>query len=294
MLNKVIYKIKNKELKKYILWKLSYQNLKVYFKKTLFKFKNLHLLVNKSAFVAVKSKHGKIVINLNDIYISSEIMGNGKWEMDEINFLKSLLTECRNQYGEGVIALDCGANLGVHTLEFSKLMKSWGEVYSFEPQQPIFDAMCETLSLNSCLNVQTYNLALGSKEGFIEVPSLDYSKKLNFGGLELNENNTTPKIDDLNIETSKYYKVKLKTLDSFNFSRVDLIKIDVEGMELEVLKGSKKILKDLKPIIFYENTKTNSSELKDFLIENNYVVIKEINKNFIAINRDSKINTFFN
>ena len=112
--------------------------------------------------------------------------------------------------------------------------------------------------------------------------------------LAASENNTTPKIDDLNIETSKYYKVKLKTLDSFNFSRVDLIKIDVEGMELEVLKGSKKILKDLKPIIFYENTKTNSSELKDFLIENNYVVIKEINKNFIAINRDSKINTFFN
>tara|TARA_B100000214_G_C23921866_1_gene606471 strand:+ start:121 stop:1008 length:888 start_codon:yes stop_codon:yes gene_type:complete len=293
MLKKLIEKIKNKELKKYILWKLSYKNIKVYLKRILFKLKYFHLLLNDSPFVAIKSQHGKIVINLNDIYISSQIIENGNWEMDEINFLKSLLIKCREKYGNGVVALDCGANLGVHTLEFSKLMKSWGEVYSFEPQEPIFNALCETMSINKCENVNSYNLALGEKDGFIEVPVLDYRKKLNFGGLELSESNKASKIDDLHIQASETYKVKLRTIDSFKFSRVDLVKIDVEGMELEVLKGSQKMLLNLKPIIFYENTKSNSFELKNFLEINNYAVVKEINKNSIAINKDSKIYPYF-
>ena len=172
-------------------------------------------------------------------------------------------------------------------------MKSWGEVYSFEPQEPIFNALCETMSINKCENVNSYNLALGEKDGFIEVPVLDYRKKLNFGGLELSESNKASKIDDLHIQASETYKVKLRTIDSFKFSRVDLVKIDVEGMELEVLKGSQKMLLNLKPIIFYENTKSNSFELKNFLEINNYAVVKEINKNSIAINKDSKIYPYF-
>jgi len=287
--NKILHKIRNRELIKYIKWKFSYKKLRINIKRGLIYTKNRNLMFNKDPFVKVRSKHGQIVINLNDIYISNSIIENGTWEIDEINFLKELLLQHKNIYGDGVVALDCGANLGVHTLEFSKLMKNWGEVHSFEPQKRVYNALSKTLSLNKTTNVYSYNLALGKEEAFIEVPKLDYTKKLNFGGLELNQHGGVPKIDDQSFEKLATYKVKLRTIDSFNFKRVDLVKIDVEGMELDVLRGGKKMLLNLKPIIFYEVSKSNEIELKKYLELNNYKIIKRINNNSVAIFKDSEI-----
>jgi FkbM family methyltransferase len=291
LIKNIIYKIQNKELKKYILWKFSLRSFIVLLKRIRFYFLNPKVLINDHHFFEAKSKHGKIIINLYDeqsryIGVSSQIILNRIYEPDEVNLIKKILKKCEEFNGSGVIFIDCGANLGVFTLEASKLMKDWGKVYAFEPQKPIYDAMVQTLKLNNCINVETFNEALGSKDSFIKVPALDYSKNSNFGSLELDETSSTAILDNQKINLLNFYEVRLKKLDSINFKRVDFIKIDVEGMEEKILRGSNQLIEDYSPVLLFEHIKLNKTEIYDYLYNRNYI-IKEIGPNSIAVNINS-------
>jgi len=300
VIKKIIYKIQNKELKKYILWKFSLRSFIVLLKRIRFYFLNPKVLINDAPFFEAKSKHGQIIINLHDeesryIGVSSQILLNRIYEPDEVYLIKKILKKCKEYYGSNVIFLDCGANLGVFTLEASKLMKDWGKVYAFEPQKPIYEAMVQTLKLNNCINVETFNIALGSKNSSIKIPSLDYSENSNFGSLELDEDHFGSKLNNKKISNLNYYEVRLKKLDSFNFNRVDFIKIDVEGMEDKILNGSKQLIEDYSPILLFEHIKSNKTELYDYLINRNYI-IKQIGGNALAVNNNSSmtIESFLN
>jgi FkbM family methyltransferase len=286
IISKLLNKIKKRELKKYIQWKFSLGNATFAAKVCLLKIKNSNFK-NELPFQVVNSSHGRTIVNINDQYISKEIISNGSWEINEVNFLKSILIQSREKYGNGVVALDCGANLGVHTLEFSRLMKDWGYVYSFEPQRQIFHSLCGSLALNDIKNVTVQKVALGAEEGVIDVPVLDYKLKKNYGGLELSQN-TLSKIDN-QPNLTEHEKLSLITLDSLKFLRVDLIKIDIEGMELEAFFGAENILVKLKPIIFYESSKSDESKIKNYLKSKNYTQFINLKNNTLAINRDSKI-----
>lgn len=293
MIKKIIYKIQNKELKKYILWKYSLRSFIVLLKRIRFYFLNPKALFNDGAFFEAKSKHGKIVINLYDeesryIGVSSQIILNRIYEPDEVNLIKNILKKCKEFNGSDVVFIDCGANLGVFTLEASRFMKEWGKVYAFEPQKQIYNAMVQTLKLNNCINVEIYNAALGSKNSLIKVPDLDYSKNSNFGSLKLDEDSSSARIDNKKISNLNYSDVSLKKLDSFNFNRVDFIKIDVEGMEDKILNGATQLIEDYSPIFLFEHVNSNKTELYNFFINRNYI-IKEIGGNALAVNNNSSI-----
>ena len=70
--------------------------------------------------------------------------------------------------------------------------------------------------------------------------------------------------------SSTTQKTPLVSLDSQNFKRVDFIKIDVEGMELEVLNGASKILKRSRPVMLIEQIKTDTNQLEQFLKDAGY------------------------
>ena len=64
-----------------------------------------------------------------------QILTHSSYDQIEVNLATRLIEKRRQYYKEGVIALDCGANIGVHTIEWAKNMTEWGEVFSFEPQE---------------------------------------------------------------------------------------------------------------------------------------------------------------
>ena len=96
-----------------------------------------------------------------------------------------------------------------------------GKVISFEPQTPIYNMLCGGIALNNFLNVEAHNVGVGLSNDDLYLPQIDYSSNYNFGGIEL-LSDPTP------------VPVKQITLDGFIHDKVDFIKIDVEGMELEV------------------------------------------------------------
>src|SRR5215831_8786186 len=98
------------------------------------------------AFVLVSSNHGLLIINRNDYRMLNETNGFGFglqvlnsscYDYAEVKLLLALLSNRRKFHGNGVVAIDCGANCGVHTVEWSRHMYGWGSVIAIEAQEKI-------------------------------------------------------------------------------------------------------------------------------------------------------------
>jgi FkbM family methyltransferase len=144
---------------------------------------------------------------------------------------------------EGDVVMDFGANLGYHTITMASFIGNKGKIYSFEPQRIIFQQLNCNVFLNGLDNVYTYNLAIGESESEVFIDSPDFH---NIMPMYTNIGNTS-------INTNKMgTMVKQISLDSLNLSQVNFIKMDVQGSELNILKGGKNTILKYKPFIFIE------------------------------------------
>ena len=170
--------------------------------------------------------------------VDEGIAVNGEWEPKLSRNLKRVL-------GQGGFFLDVGANIGYHSLFVSKLIGDKGHVYSFEPQKNICEQFLKSIVHNNLTNVTVFNNAL-SDHGGTEVLHV---REENVGGSTLL---SLPEMESFH--TSESMNVTLKTLDSYldMVTRVDVIKIDVEGYEFEVFKGGEKLIEKYHPTIFME------------------------------------------
>jgi FkbM family methyltransferase len=178
-------------------------------------------------------------------------------------------------------ALDIGSNIGVHTVEWSKYMHGWGHVFSFEAQEWIFYALAGNIAINNCYNAKAFNVAVGESNGEIDIPVPDYFSPGSFGSLELQKTISNENIGQ-SIDYSKTVPVRLVSIDSLSLGRIDLIKIDVEGMELDVLRGGKESIEKFRPLLFIEKIKTNEQHLRALLESWKYVSF-EIGMNILSI-----------
>ena len=170
---------------------------------------------------------------------------NGKYyEQDMIKFII-------NNYSGGTF-IDVGANIGNHTIAFSDIADN---VYSFEPIKENYLILQLNLMINKISNVETYNFALGSSDKFETIYRDDKCYNTGSGSIS----NPPPTC------TIPRYTVVTK-LDNFDYQNVKLIKLDVEGYELEVLKGSTKLLETQKPDLFIEcSTDDKFKQVSNFL-----------------------------
>jgi FkbM family methyltransferase len=154
-----------------------------------------------------------------------------------VDFVLALLASCLRDRGEGVLAIDCGANIGVHTIEMARFMYTWGHVVAFEAQEKIYYALCGNIALNNCLNVNALNSAVGEHCGQIDIPEPDYLRPGSFGSVELQQSASNEFIGQALDYQHRTIRIDLVSLDSLGLQRIDFIKIDVEGMEEQVLRG---------------------------------------------------------
>ena len=134
-------------------------------------------------FILISSNHGTMIINRNDYRMIDEnngygvgfqLLNNSSYDQEEIDCALALLEKRRIHFGPGVTALDCGANIGVHTIEWSRLMFGWGQVMAFEAQEKIYYALAGNIAINNCLNVAAKFAAVGSICSTIDIPEPNY------------------------------------------------------------------------------------------------------------------------
>ena len=199
-------------------------------------------------------------------FISQMISIDGRFEDSELNLIEKLF---RGRLDKKVI-LDVGANIGNHTVAFSKISK---KVYAFEPNIFIFDLL--KINTRKIKNIEIFNFGASDRNQ----STLAKIPKLNWGGGSLT-------LDEKNSKPNKFFEVmfKLKSLDSiklFSKANIGMIKIDVEGHELQAFKGMKSLLTKKKPIIIFEQNRgifnQTSDEIK-FLQSIGYKYLYEFNK----------------
>lgn len=222
----------------------------------------------KSYFYKIKTKNESFYIQINPYAngcVDEIVESEGVWEPGLLNTLKHILKD-------GDTFIDIGANIGYHSIAIASALPEV-KVYSFEPQNSLCKQIESSIEKNNLKNVTLFQVGLSDEEEEV----LIHIPEENVGGSSV--------IKGLNNHAAfkKSTKIKLETLDSYlsQLSRVDVIKIDVEGHEPEALKGGFKLLSKYKPIIVMEfspiiynyfNPKA-SQELLELLAKLNYELL---------------------
>jgi FkbM family methyltransferase len=233
-------------------------------------------------FVLVASNHGTLIVNRNDYRmvdtnrgygVGYQILNTGSFDQQEVGFVTALLAARRAGFGDGVVAVDCGANIGVHTVEWAKNIHGWGRVIAFEAQERIYYALAGNIAINNCLNATAHWAAVGSESKQIRIPVPDYQVPSSFGSLELKQRQKNEFIgQQIDYSDAATQAIEQKTIDSLGLDRMDLIKIDVEGMELDVLEGARETNLRCKPVMVIEIIKTDAAAVNALLQEWGYQI----------------------
>jgi FkbM family methyltransferase len=233
----------------------------------------------KIAFILASTDHGTLILNRFDYTTTAQgsfgvgytLLESSSYELNEGSTAMQLLTLRRQHFGDGVVAVDCGANIGVHTVEWAKGMTGWGTVIAIEAQERIYYALGGNISINNCFNAHAIHAAIGAQDGVLRIPTPDYRAPASFGSLELRQSPQNEFIgQQIDYSENRMNPVRMIAIDSLNLSRLDMIKIDVERMELEVLQGAKATLQRCLPIIIVEGLKASQSEITAVLASYGY------------------------
>lgn len=225
------------------------------------------MIKSKINFIQASTQHGPMILCRNDYKIKDggtefgvglHLLHFGEYDMPTINMSIGILKNLYEKRGGPIMALDIGANLGVYSLEWGRVLDGFGEVHAFEPQECIFYALCGNIVLNNLSNVKASMVVVSDDNEHEPFPEPDYSEAANYGGL------------GVDYACNDY--VKSVVIDDLNYQRLDMMKIDVEGYELKVLEGAQKTIKRCRPVIIAEWIKVGVEAIAELLPD--YRIVK--------------------
>jgi len=183
------------------------------------------------------------LINLYRAFFTDEvILRTNEYEPQIQRLMNAIISE-------GDTVIDIGANIGVHSILLSNLVGRGGKVLAFEPIPHLIKKLNTNLVLANSRNVAVYPFAVGDKNGQLEINAID-EDDFNSGSSSLVVNE--------NIKLLETHKIKINSiiLDDFllekNINKIDFVKIDIEGFELNALKGMRSLIAKSKPTMIIE------------------------------------------
>lgn len=182
----------------------------------------------------------------------------GSFEPKTVSFYSQLVAS-------GHIVFDVGANIGAHTLHFARLVGNTGQVYAFEPTISALRKLEDNLTLNPTIRpqVQTFH-AFCSNPADAAIPTAIYSSWPLRAESELHPNH----LGSLQAVGEPQLIVLDELVSRLNIPRVDLIKLDVDGNEIKVLRGCKETIRRYHPKVIAEispyTVEENGYDMEEF------------------------------
>jgi len=201
------------------------------------------MMPETDALRRVPGRHGDFWVWAKDNTIGAAVIHYGEWANREVQLFQTLLRP-------GSIVLEAGANLGAHTVPLARWVGPVGRVYAFEPMLFSHQLLCANLVGNGISNVRTHQAALGQAITELSFPVFDpvAGGPNNYGGVSMAiEGETAPCL--------------ATTVDRLDLSRLDLLKIDVEGGEREVVLGAMGTIARTRPFLFVESFNHAAAEM---------------------------------
>jgi len=208
---------------------------------------------------------GEFTIHVDTTYGIERKMFTGVYENDAIKIIEKLVNE-------GDVCFDIGANVGPIAFALAQKVTPKGKVYAFEPGPPTFERLVQNIAVNPVYSsaIIAENLGVSEQNG-----ELLWSEGTGYDGR-----------GNGSLRVGGNISAKVVSLDDYCMSsgidEIDFIKIDVEGMELEVIKGAKTILEKYRPILYFE-TLPNIEETRGFPVFTEIAnILRNLNYDFYS------------
>lgn len=191
-------------------------------------------------FREIEFRYGRIRYLANDYGVGAMLEKYGEYFEGEVALFRRILKP-------GDLVVSAGGNIGVHLIPLSQIVQGHGRVITFEPQAFLRDHVLQlNLDMNGCANVDVRPEALGAAAGEASLPTIDYGVPNNFGGMELRAQGPCP--------------VPVIALDSLGLVNCDLLMLDVEGYELDALRGARETIGRCRPYLYIEIDRDDTRE----------------------------------
>ena len=225
--------------------------------------RNLFLRSNgsyKEVLTKIKREYSNYLVQFN-FYASIQVANKAKNNGIENTLLNNSIAILKSNDDDKII-FDVGTNFGYLSMVWANTICRNGKIYSFEPHPLLFNSYTKSIKSNNLQDhIVTENVAIGNELGTIEINLL--STTSNTLDLESNKRN------------DKKVKVNIITLDHYikknNITKCDLIKIDVDGIEFDILNGSRELIKKWHPIFIVETN--NDNRIIEFFIKHDYKIL---------------------
>lgn len=179
-----------------------------------------------------QTRYGALMFNRFDAIVGRSIELYGEFAEREISVLDQTVSA-------GMVALDIGAGIGLHSLFLARKVGPAGRILSFEPRRLMFQTLCGNMAINSISNVHCWNAAVGGYMGEITVEPQDHQRVADMRTATL----TT---------SGEGERVPLLSIDSLQLNRCDFIRISQPGMEDDLLAGAQATLMQFRPTLYIE------------------------------------------
>ncbi|MDG3442696.1 FkbM family methyltransferase [Nitrospirillum amazonense] len=209
--------------------------------------------------------YGDLIVNRHDINQTNALLKTGAaHDAEKIAFAQNILRHAPKP----ATFLDIGGNFGVYGIGCAPILADGGgQVHIFEAQKVLAYMICGSLALNSIENATVHHVCVGDTVTEVEIPGFDYHREMNFGSVEFG-----------NVQRERLHQdrqparemVKQVRIDDFGFDHVRFIKVDVEGMEMNVLNGAQKTIEKCRPICQVEYLKSDVGAIHRFFTERGY------------------------
>ena len=214
----------------------------------------------KEVLTRIERKYSNNLAQFN-FYASIQVASKAKKQGIENTLLNNSIKLLKSDDDDRTI-FDVGTNFGYLSLVWAKTLCKNGKVYSFEPHKYLFKSFIKSIKSSGLQNhIIAENLAVGNENGTIDINLLSATS------------------NTLDLDNKKYNnkneKTKIITLDNYieekNVAKCDLVKIDVDGIEYEILLGSQELINKMQPIFIVETN--NDYRIIQFFTQNNYSIL---------------------
>ncbi|WP_245636782.1 FkbM family methyltransferase [Azospirillum thiophilum] len=203
----------------------------------------------------VRARHGLMMYRRTDTVVGRSLDYYGEYFEQEV----ALFRQCVRP-GDRVI--DVGANIGAHTVALARLVGPTGRVLALEPIDANHRLLCGNLALNGLDWADGMLAAAGATDGILHLAGVAMEEDGNYGALSLDTLSLGAPAGDRPVPVHR-----LDGLAHDGAGRIRLIKIDVEGMEAQVLEGARALIARDRPVLYVENDRPDKSAALIRLLE---------------------------
>jgi len=224
--------------------------------------RNIELHFEGVYSILIPTRYGPMFVYKEDNMIGISLLFYGDWCHSEMITLSNFIR--RND-----TIFDVGCNIGAFTLFFAKCVTE-GKVYAFDPCRFYTDMTTATMVANGINNAVIYNQSIGDRNGSIKINLPDLGENQNFGEFKM-VNGEFGGASTFEMKfTGDVEEVMIETLNSMvdDFDKVNLLKIDTEGMETVIINNGLEFIDKFKPVMFFEQSDDEGTNNKNISVLN--------------------------